>query len=459
MSQAKMLQPGEARCPGPSTKDIILSDGWKVPDALVAESYRFQGDADIPYERYTSQAFFDLEMEKLWTRVWQWACREEQIPEPGDYVVYDIGYHSIVVVRTEDRAIKAYYNACLHRGTKLAASHSIGSVSQFRCSYHGWTWSLDGELQDIPCRWDFPHVKDEDFKLPEVQVATWGGFVFINMDPEAKPLEEHLGVLPEHFRNWPLDQRYTVLHVQKELPCNWKSAQEAFLEAYHVVETHAQGLPTSGDANAQYDVFGDTVTRFVHTIGYPSPHYDKPISQQEILQLMTMTLDDNTLQVGEGETARSVAAQYMRESFGKEWKVDLSKYSDSEMLDSIEYHLFPNMFLFPGISLPMLYRFRPLGMDVNQSLFDLVFLRPKPDNGDPVPEPPEPYRIGAEDSYSTVPGMSEGLGFVYDQDTMNLKLQQEGFRASRGKRGQTLGNYQEIRMRNIHRMIDAYLQS
>ena len=92
---------GLARCPGPSTRDIILADGWKVPDALVAESYEFLGGQDIAYDRYTSPEFFRKEVEKVWGKAWQWACREEHIPEAGDYVVYDIGPHSILVVRTE----------------------------------------------------------------------------------------------------------------------------------------------------------------------------------------------------------------------------------------------------------------------------------------------------------------------------------------------------------------------
>ncbi len=452
--RAKEPSPGESRCPGPSTRDIILSDGWKVPDALVEEAYSYLGSENIPYERYTSAKFFQLEMEKLWPKVWQWVCREENIPEAGDYITYDIGPYSFLVTRLEGGQIKAYYNTCLHRGTQLRESNSQGSAREFKCPFHGWTWSLEGELKNIPCRWDFPHVRDEDFKLPEVKVARWGGFVFINMDPEARPLEEFLGVLPEHFRDgWDLSQRYTVLHLQKELPTNWKAATEAFLEAYHVVETHAQGLATAGDANAQYDVFGDHVTRFIHTIGFPSPHYTTPQTQTEILEKMRAAPAGT--KVPEGRTARSVAAAHLRQTLGGDWGVDLSSYSDSEMLDSIEYHLFPNMCLFPGVSLPMIYRFRPIGNDPGRTLFDLVFLRPLAP-GMKRPDAPEPVPVGVNDSYATAPGMDPGLGAVYDQDTNNLALQYRGFQASK-KAGQTLGNYQEVRIRKFHQTIDGYL--
>ena len=85
MASAAELRPGEHRCPGPSTRDIILADGWEVPAALTAEAYAFIGDADIAFDRYVAPEFFEREMRLLWPKVWQWACREEHLPEVGDY--------------------------------------------------------------------------------------------------------------------------------------------------------------------------------------------------------------------------------------------------------------------------------------------------------------------------------------------------------------------------------------
>jgi phenylpropionate dioxygenase-like ring-hydroxylating dioxygenase large terminal subunit len=451
------MKPGEARCPGPSTRDLILRDGWKVPDELVAESYEFLGDQDIPYDRYTSQAFFDAEIEKLWPKVWQWACREEHIPEPGDYVTYDVGPYSILVVRVSEDEVKAYHNSCLHRGTQLRPSDSTGSVPHFRCPFHGWTWNLDGSLKEIPCRWDFPHVTDEEFALPEVKVARWGGFVFINMDENAGPLEDYLEVLPAHFAHWPLEKRYTALHVQKVLPANWKAAQEAFAEAYHVLETHSQALYTASDANAQYDVFGERTSRFIHTVGIPSPHLAEDVSEGEILKRMRGGGDD--MAVPEGATARSVVADHLRDAMGEAFDVDLSGLSPSELMDSIQYHLFPNTYLHSGVALPLIYRFRPNGMDVNSAIFDILVLRPVPEHGE-APEAAETVYLQPGESYTTVPDLDPGLATVYDQDTGNLEMQQRAFHAAAagaGKRGETLGNYQEIRIRRIHKTLDKYL--
>ena len=110
----KTLKPGEARCTAPSTREIILADVTETPAALTTEQYEFIGDEDIAYDRYTDQAFADAELDKMWTRVWQWTCREEHIPEVGDHVVYDIGDYSFIIVHT-DAGYKAYYNSCLHR--------------------------------------------------------------------------------------------------------------------------------------------------------------------------------------------------------------------------------------------------------------------------------------------------------------------------------------------------------
>jgi phenylpropionate dioxygenase-like ring-hydroxylating dioxygenase large terminal subunit len=444
-----------ARCPGPSARDIIRSDGDSPPAHLLEESYESLGDEDIAYSRYYDPAFFSREAEKLWPNVWQWACREEHIPEVGDYYVYDVCHHSILVVRTAPDVIKAYRNACLHRGVQLRASHSCGHMQRIRCPFHGFTWRLDGALDEVPCRWDFPHIDAARFSLPEAKVEIWGGFVFINMNPHAAPLSDYLGVLPAHFATWPLEDRYIELHVQKLLPCNWKLAAEAFVEAFHILETHPGGLYRAGDANTQYDVFGQHVSRFIQTRAVQSPHYPGELSQERILDAMGGAALG--LELRNGQTARNAYAAHVRKSMAAKLDRDLAGLSTTELIDSIEYFLFPNMFFFPGIELPMAYRFRPNDDDPNTAVFDLLFLRPKPRSG-VCPPPPEPCRIGIEESYTQVPGISQRLAAVYDQDTGNMALQQKGVRAS-AKRGQTLGSYQEVRIRHLHQTLDMYLNA
>jgi phenylpropionate dioxygenase-like ring-hydroxylating dioxygenase large terminal subunit len=176
------------------------------------------------------------------------ACRVEQIPNVGDHVVYEVADKSLIVMRSTPTEIKAFFNVCLHRGRILRETG--GHVSNLRCKFHGFTWRLDGGLSVIPARWDFPQIDEQRFCLPEAKVGTWGGFVFINMDSDAMPLEEYLGNIPAHFKAWDFENRYIAGHVGKVIDANWKVALEAFLETWHVLATHPQVLHFVGDANS-----------------------------------------------------------------------------------------------------------------------------------------------------------------------------------------------------------------
>jgi nitrite reductase/ring-hydroxylating ferredoxin subunit len=452
-------KPGEARCPAQSTQDIIAKDKVGAPDWVRSESYEYMGSEDISTERYIDPAYAKGEYERLWTRTWQFACREEHIPEVGDYHVYDVGPYSFIVTRVAENDIRAYFNACLHRGTKLRASGTEGRASEFQCSFHGWSWNIDGSNKSITCPWDFPHVDTAKLTLPEARVETLGGFVWINMDRQAPTLAEYLG--PEalaHISAWKLENRYIALHVQKRIPANWKLTIEAFQEAYHVIITHPQVAVSNADANSQYDVFGEHVDRFISPLGVLSPHLEGKYNEQDILDQFTVgdagVLDGNKLSVG-NSTARQVMADMFRDGFEKATNSDLSDVSDSEILDCFSYTVFPNTFLFPGISLPMVYRFRPDPKDHRGCIYEVMFLRPAPKDGD-RPAPAEPIILEQEQSFKEAEGMDPGFGAILDQDTDNLFLQQEGLEAS-AKHGLTLGNYQEIRIRNFERAVDKYM--
>ena len=449
---------GTARCPAPSVQDVLRSDPDRAlqPPSYKLDAYRFLGDGDIPYERYTSPDFFRAEMENMWPRTWQWACREEHIPSPGDYYVYDIGKYSLLITRAEDGSVKAFYNACLHRGTKLKPSFSEGWSPKLACPFHGWTWGLDGALLELPCVWDFPHVDREKFSLPEARVDTWGGFVFVNMDDDAMPLAEYLAPLPDHAAHAALENRYVALHVQKELPCNWKVASEAFLESYHTPVTHPQLQYASGDLNTQYDIFSDHVNRLFSLAGVASPTVGDDVAQQVILDSMVVgdrSMVGDSLTVPEGGSARTVMADFFKQLLAAGGN-DYSGRSTSEVIDTVGYFVFPNGHFFLAPSFPIVYRFRPLGQDPTKALFDLLLLAPLPPGG--RPDPYEAVRIGIEESYTSVPGVDPSLGAIFDQDTGNMGWMQEGMGASR-KQTATLANYQESRIRHIHQTLDKYL--
>jgi hypothetical protein len=218
---------------------------------------------------------------------------------------------------------------------------------------------------------------------------------------------------------------------------------EGFLEAFHVLATHPEGLRTAGDANAQYDVYGDYVSRFIHTIGYPSPHLPKALSERDLFA----ALGHDPADLPDGLGARQRHADLMRAALGDQYGVDLSGVSNAQMLDSIEYFLFPNACFFPGINIPLVYRFRPL--DVDHCLHEILLLYPVPEAG-PRPPPAPVIENGIDDSYQTVDAFAaSGLAYVLDQDTENFRRQRAGIKAA-FKTGQTLGNYQEVRIRQFH---------
>jgi phenylpropionate dioxygenase-like ring-hydroxylating dioxygenase large terminal subunit len=460
MNDMTSLRPGEARSPSPSTQEILHRDGRPVPPAYETVAYRFLGDEDIAYDRYTSADFARREIDKMWTRTWQWACREEHIPEPGDWTVYEIADTSVLVVRDDAGEVRAHINSCTHRGTKLRKSGTSGSSPELRCPFHGWSWSLDGKLRRVPSAWDAPHACAATHSLTPVKTAQWGGFVFINLDDHAPPLETYLAPLIDHFAPYRLEDRYVELHVEKELFCNWKAAAEAFLENYHTQETHPQLLAANADEATQYDLLSPIVSRFITANGISSPHLATPLDEAALVENALIgarsMVDDDLLTVGENETARVVLARVMRKLLGEAYRTDVSHYADTEVIDVAHYYAFPNMMLMPGLTLPAIYRFRPMAGHPDRTLFEILILRECPAAG-PRPEPAEPVRLSEQQSYGEAPGFDPFLANIYDQDTDNLRAQQEGFKTSR-KKGQTLLNYQEVRVRLLHQTLDRFLR-
>lgn len=442
-----------ARCPGPSTRDIVLADSAPPPEAFIAEAYTHLGDEDLSYDAYFSEDIARLERERLWPRTWQMACREEELPEPRDYIVFDIADESVIIVRQEDGSIRAFINSCVHRGMQLLPSGTRGRTTLLRCPFHGWSYGPDGTLKSLPCAWDFAHVVRATSGLDEVSVDRWGGFIFVFLGREPPPLADYLAPVTTLELPVPMVERHIVTHVRKHLPANWKLAVEAFLEAYHVIATHPEGLQSAGDANCQYDLLGPHVSRFIHTIGFQSPHLKSKPSEEEMLERLDRGRAG--LQLAPGERARDVFAAHLRTALGEQTGVDLNGVSTTQMMDSIEYFCFPNFVFFPGISLPMVYRFSPDPDSVHRCFFDLWFLAPtKP--GQRPPAPPETILLALDQPFASASGLDPKLAYIYDQDVDNLARLTRGIRASH-KPGQTLGTYQEVRIRHMRQTLSAYL--
>ena len=443
------------RCPGPSYQEILDGDKNEAPAILRETASDALGAHDLPADVYLSADYHRREVEELWRRVWQIAGRIEDVAKPGDSFVYDIGDDSLLVLRTKTGELRAYVNACLHRGTRLR--EEAGPLERIRCPFHGFTWNLEGDLSDVPCRWDFPQIDDENFRLPRAHVDTWGGFVFVNFDPEAGSLADYLEDLPRHFERWPLEDRFVAARVERRVACNWKVAIEAFIETFHVIGVHPANLPFFGDANSQYDVWPERrhYNRMLNASGTPSPHLRGELSDQRIVDIAArFGMVEPGTRVPEGANARTVMVEASRKRMSETLGIRTEGFSDAEVQDVIQYSLFPNVVLFGGLGSPLFYRARPNGNDPNSCLFEVMLLLPVKAGVEP-PAPAERRFLQDHEKWSDVPELSY-FGPVLDEDQAIMPRVQRGLRASR-KASISLGVYQESRIRHFRRTLEEYV--
>lgn len=505
---------GTDRSAGTTYQELLDQDSRPVPDMFRVQNPMPKGPTIVPAEQYFSQEFHDLEVEKMWKRVWQMACHQDDIPEVGDYHIYEIAHLSYLVVRTGEDEFRAYINACLHRGRMLKVKDGK-RAREFRCAFHGWAWNLDGQLKEVPCEWDFPTVSAKTHSLPEIKVGRWGGYIFINPDENAEPFEDYIGILDDQFTTLPYERRYKSAHVAKLLRCNWKVAQEAFSEAYHSIATHPTILDSIGDANTQYDVFGN-FSRAMSPNYVKSPHVEQDWEELEDGRLFTklrhqltghvyemcddglvhvtnhkgevskfkpdatwvegpMTQVDpnmcnwiggqqlpggNVVPLGKkpklegNQTMRQVMAEPVRESFRAALGDKVDSICDAELVDSIYLTLFPNFHPW-GCFNSINYRFRPNGDNPNECIMECMYLSPIPDDGNYEPVR-EVHWLGFDDDWCEAPELGL-LAKVFNQDIVNMPEVQRGLRMLKVPEI-IFANYGETKPRHFHKLLDEWIE-
>ncbi|SFG00955.1 Rieske [2Fe-2S] domain-containing protein [Novosphingobium sp. CF614] len=436
-------------------RDLLQQDSRPAPE-IFAPATRDLGTAPISASRYTSPAFFQREVEKMWMRTWQFACRAREIPEPGDTHLYNLLGRQVIIVRQADKSIKAFMNVCRHRGRKLV-DHA-GCKVRYRCAYHGLTWRIDGTLEENPFAWDFPQLEGSDIPLLPVRCETWAGFVFVNFDPDAAPLLEQMAPMPEHFERWMIDRCYKSAHVAKIARANWKVCAEAFIEGHHVICTHPEYNLFSGYDSTQTDILSDHVTRFLSPVGLtPGPFLDRNIDDLKRVELM-LAAGNRAFEKGQqvhlpdGATARSFSAANLRKMLEGVTGYDLRDTCDAEILDGIGYDFFPAFHLWGGFKPKISYRFRPI--DHETTFFEVMLFTLAPKDAD-MPAEAKLRVLDEDQKWAEAPELGV-LGPVYDQDYSNMRPMQEGLQ-SLGEQPIHFTKYLEARCRNLHRMIDEYM--
>jgi phenylpropionate dioxygenase-like ring-hydroxylating dioxygenase large terminal subunit len=211
------------------------------------ENYPDLGTAPVDYSDSVDPAFFEAEREAIFKRTWLNVGRVERLPRTGSYFTKELPSAgpgmSVILVKTKDGSVKAFHNVCRHRGNKLVWNdypheETSGTCRQFTCKYHAWRYSLDGDLTFIQQEDEFFNVDKSDYGLVGVRCEVWEGFIFINFDHDARPLDDYLGSLGKGIEGYPFHEMTEVYSYRAEVGSNWKLFIDAFAEFYHAPVLH-----------------------------------------------------------------------------------------------------------------------------------------------------------------------------------------------------------------------------
>ena len=400
-------------------------------------------------ERYYDPDFYQLEAEQLWSRTWQMACRLEEIPEAFDFVEYEILDQSVIVVRGADLGVTAFQNACRHRGVRVAEG-SGSCESGFTCPFHGWCYGPDGANTKVTRRSAFSehNLAPGDLDLVPVRCETWGGCAWINLDDTAPPLRESLEPVATILDAWKVESLRTEWWYSCRLPVNWKLAEEAFVEQYHVIETHPQlvipgRVPPRDPADFDPRAYIDADIHYLHMMseGMAGMVHATDVAVAESIRDLELPADP-ALAIATWNAALNDAVVAHHRAAGHDIP-DLNELEAQGLNEPMGY-AFPHYFVLPMYSSASSYRFRPLGPE--ETLMETWSLTRYPEGEDrPRPTPPEPWECH-DPRFPPIPA----------QDFSNLPRQQKGLHAA-GLEFLRISELIEGHISNFHRTLDGYL--
>jgi len=428
----------------------------------------------VGVEAYTSESYARAERDKLWRKVWQQVGRVEEIPEVGDFLTYDILDDSIIVVRTAPDALKAFYNVCSHRGRRLidtpkGAKRACGKGKHFVCGFHGWTYNLQGQCTHVADRslWN-DALTEERTRLGEVKVDTWGGWVWINMEPHCEPLRRYLEPAATMLDPFELQNMRCRWRRWIVFDCNWKVALEAFCETYHVASTHPEFMRFG-------DFRGWARAQGKHgNIGYDAPKNmddnqqaklrlgsgnDPRISTAEMQTYTWEQVNTNTTQtlvdaakrlvteLPEGTPADKVLKHWLESARrddaarGVIWPTVNPEHVGKS---GTSWQIFPNFQIGHAVNNMLCYSARPYGYDPDKCIFEAAVYELYPQGQEPRTE----WQYLAVDD--------PRWGSVLPQDFSNMAAVQQGMKCG-GFRGTLPNPYRERNIANFHRNLARYM--
>jgi phenylpropionate dioxygenase-like ring-hydroxylating dioxygenase large terminal subunit len=444
------LNPGAA-AGSPSAKSQPLKDLYPEIDR-----YRI-----VSADRYTSPEFMEREWRGIWTKCWTCAGRVSDLPVAGSWLKFDLGRESFIVTRAADGTIRAFHNACQHRGRQLV-TEDMGRTPSFVCRFHSWVYGLDGKNRRVTDR-EYFHADAlcGDIDLKPVRCETWGGFVFVNMAPEAEPLLDFLDAMPAMLEAYGIEDMHLVKDVMIAMDCNWKVAAEAFLEPYHVHITHPALLPAVDDIRNQYDFYRNGHARLITPLGIPSPRERdrETVNPGLAYMLREAGIDPDRFEGSAADVAAAIAKAKRRDDnvFG----LDYSAFTDRQLTDDWNPSIFPNLALNAFPEAVQVMRFLPHPTDPAKSFFHVWILVPTT-----KPGVRPPANFGVEDDVDVTGKVrprraytqhdTAGVGDVLQQDIDNMAAVQRGLASAGMVDGLRLSE-QEQRIQQFHAEIDRRL--
>jgi Rieske 2Fe-2S family protein len=228
-------------------------------EAKVIEAFRKPADSmaegakSLPQRYFVSPELFEEELEKIFARHWVLVGHQSEVAKAGDYFVRDVAGESIIIVRDKSEEVRAFYNVCRHRGTRLCEEER-GHGAAIQCPYHAWTYGLDGRLIGAPHMDEVKGFKREQHSLHAVNIGLWEGFIFVHLEDKPVPLEKWFAPLHRKFADWNLPQLGSAKRVAYDVKANWKLMFENYAECYHCPGVHPMLSKVSPYDSAENDL-------------------------------------------------------------------------------------------------------------------------------------------------------------------------------------------------------------
>jgi nitrite reductase/ring-hydroxylating ferredoxin subunit len=443
-------------------------------DGKIAETAEGTSEAVIyPVEAYISEDYARAERDRLWRKVWLQAGRLEDIPEVGNYITFDILDDSVLIVRTAADAIKAYFNVCTHRGRRLVdtppgARNARGQRMNFVCGFHAWTFNLEGRCTHVLQMEDWKGaLTDERTRLGQVKLDTWGGWIWINLDPNCGPLRDYLEPAAAMLDPFELQNMRCRWRKWIIFDCNWKVALEAFNETYHVPGTHPEFMRFGnfvGWAKAQgkhsnlgYDAAeGLEENKAKLRLGAGTDPRKSTAEMQlytweQVNTNTTKTLVDAAVrlvdELPEGTPADKVLKHWLDTARaddaarGVVWPtVDPAHVGKS----GTAWQIFPNFQIGHAVNNALCYNARPYGYNPDKCIFEVAVYELFPKGKEPQTE------------WEYIPADDPRWGSVLPQDFSNMAAVQQGMK-NVGFRGNLPNPKSEGAVSSLHRNLAKYL--